>query len=140
MEFASWLAAWLKRHPLKEPDGYERIRYTDEVMARVRRLAHPVPVPARAAWPWPRVAVAFAAAAASLVLAFGALRHHAAGPAATPMVLAERQDDDATWLEQTMQLLNELDEQIDESSDSASGEEWIDDLELLDDSDFAASS
>ena len=56
-------------------------------------------------------------------------------------VLAEAPPDDEAWIQDTVQLLNQLDEELPE--DGAAGpsdEEWMQELQTLDESDLAASS
>ena len=183
MSLTSWLQQWLAEHPMQEPRGAERERFTAEVMARVRALA-PTPAVERAArrwpvqlvWGWPRFAVTFAAAAAGIALAIGLMRepsprvadeivHEAeqlaalAPPELEPLladdaetladdlemadtiVLAEAQPSDETWLAQTLELLDQIEEELPSDSEGLeSDEEWLEDLELLDESDLAAAS
>ena len=50
------------------------------------------------------------------------------------MVLAEDGGEDAAWLEETLQLLEALDEDLPvDSSDGWSDEEWLNEIEMLDD-------
>jgi hypothetical protein len=60
------------------------------------------------------------------------------------MVLAEAPESDETWLQETLQLLDQLEEETpaDASGDSSSGgsEDWIQELQTLDESEFAAKS
>ena len=171
MAFASWLANWLRHHPLKTPTGYERTQYTADVMGRVNTIAHGETAPQYSWWALPRLAFAVAAAVAGVAIAIGTTRAVSSGRLAkqvtheaqllaaldepTPelsgddeqalqelLVLAESSSDEASWLEQTMQLLDELDEQpqADSTESSASDDEWMNDLELLENSGAAAHS
>ena len=176
MEFTSWLTNWLRHHPLRTPTGYERTRYTADVMGRVNTIAHGETAPQHSWWALPRLAFAVAAAAAGVAIAIGTTRAVSSGRLAkqvaheaqllaaldepTPelngdvgalteelklhdtLVLAEAQSDDTSWIEQTMQLLNELDDQApaDSTESSSSDEEWMNDLQLLENSGAAAHS
>lgn len=153
MDFAAWFKTWLARHPLNAPTDLGRSSYTAEVMARVKALAEPAPAPAPArSWAaWPRWALTGAVAAAGMAIAFGVARSIrrdeplARDPASTPQILrlAESSPSDESWVEETLQLLDQLDEDISEdaSSDAAGAdEEWLDELEMLDERDLAASS
>ncbi len=157
MEFLTWLRSWLMRHPTKEPTDAERAHYTAEVMARVRALG-PLPggSPARApvrpwAW-WPRMAMAMATAAC-LVFALtsahqtrrqlaqqppGATASH---PSAT--MLAESPTSDEAWLEQTLDLLEQIDEEppsAETAGDGSNDEEWLDELQWLDERELSTAS
>ena len=61
---------------------------------------------------------------------------------ADALVLAEAPPDDEAWLEQTLQLLEQLEDTPagDAESGTSSDEEWLDELELLDESEPGASS
>jgi hypothetical protein len=58
------------------------------------------------------------------------------------MVLAESQPADDEWIEQTMQLLEQIDETLPEAegagSDPSSEDDWLQDLQMLDESDLAS--
>ena len=59
--------------------------------------------------------------------------------------LAEAPESDETWIQNTVQLLNQLDEDLPEESTgnettSPSDEDWMKELQTLDESDLAASS
>lgn len=58
------------------------------------------------------------------------------------MVLAEATPSDEDWLEQTIQMLEQVDEDDPSaaSNEPSSEEDWLDELELLDETDLAASS
>ena len=59
------------------------------------------------------------------------------------VVLAESQPSDDQWIDQTVQLLDQLDQDIpaDASSDgSSTGTDWIEELEQLDEHDLSSSS
>jgi hypothetical protein len=152
MEFLTWLRSWLTRHPLKEPAETERASYTVEVMTRVRALGSPsVVTPAtvpvrRWSW-WPRMAMAMATAA-GLVFAVSTvhqtrrrLAQQPQGAAAShpSAVLAESPVSDEEWIEQTLQLLEELEEETapETAGDGSNDEEWLDELQWLDESELS---
>ena len=161
MDFMARLRDWLARHPLKEPTHANRAAYTAEVMARVKaRVSAPhapgVRVQNRLAWGWPRLAAGLAAAAASVLLALtvhGAWRGQRLARAAAEeaevlvaldeealplreedlLLLAEMPaETDEQWLDETLQLLEELDEALpDDATSGGSEEEWLKELERL---------
>ena len=61
---------------------------------------------------------------------------------AGPLLLAESAPSDEQWIEQTMHVLDQLDDGAppDAPGNGASDEEWLDELQLLDESDHATSS
>lgn len=144
MDLTTWLTQWLHRHPLKAPPVEGRSRYTDEVMARVRRLAPAGPAPVRRWLPWPgRVVLAFASIAAGIAVTV-AVSQAVCVPGFTPpaavAVLAESPaDDDQAWLEETLELLDDLEEDL--PGDALQDDEsWLEELEMLNDAELAASS
>ena len=149
MDFATWLKTWLTRHPLKEPTTLDRADYTREVMARAKALDQPVPSPARSWFPWPRLVLAVVTAAAGLALVIWTANRStsqvAQAPAHTTLTLAESPAGDAQWIEETVQLLEQLDENDGVSQDATGGasnsdEDWLNELEMLDEGDVASSS
>ena len=57
------------------------------------------------------------------------------------LLLAEAPPSDDEWIEQTLTLLEQLEEDLPEgASDEPSGDEWLDELQWLDDRDLAAPS
>jgi hypothetical protein len=58
------------------------------------------------------------------------------------IVLAESPEDDATWLTQTLEMLDQLEEELPENTTGtpAEEEEWLQELQLLDESELAARS
>ena len=57
------------------------------------------------------------------------------------LLLAEAPPSDDEWIEQTLNLLEQLEEDLPEdASDEPSGDEWLDELQWLDDRDLAAPS
>ena len=142
-----WLTRWFSQHPLRRPPAWDRAQYTRQVMARVRRLEADRRAPARLpAWlPWPRLALAAATAAAGLLLTIGALRMSsgrlaATGSAAGTYRLAESADADDRWVEDTLLLLEQLDEEIEAADEDLDDHDWLDELKQLDESEFSASS
>lgn len=165
MEFLTWLRTWLTRHPLKEPAETERASYTAEVMARVRAVGplpggSPARVPVRPwAWwshylrqvvGWPRFAVAMATAAgvAVAVGTFSQERPHLARQLpqdvriSEPAALAQSPSTDEEWLERTLQLLEQLEEDpsAETAGDGADEEDWLQELQWLDDSELSTAS
>ena len=155
MDFPAWFRAWITRHPVNTPTEAQHASYTAQVMERVRALG-PLGSPARQPAPayrilwWPRLAaIAATAAAVAFVVSTAARAPHAPAPimatipAAAPgsgyAVLAEDGAvNDEQWLEETLQLLQELDEDVAPASAEGGAEaedEWLQDLELLDDVD-----
>ena len=149
MDFSHWLKSWLARHPLKEPTTIDRAGYTRQIMARVNALDRPAPAPSpvRSWLPWPRLVLAAATAAAGVALVMSTANRStsqvAQAPAHTTLILAESPATDDQWIEQTIQLLDQLDESADVSQDAsgdASENEWLKELEMLDEDDLASSS
>lgn len=57
------------------------------------------------------------------------------------LLLAEAPPSDDAWIEQTLTLLEQLEEDLPEgAADDPSGDEWLDELQWLDEHDLAASS
>ena len=141
MDFMTWLTRWLIRHPLKTPEG-DRSRFTAEVMARVRRLAEgPSPAPRPALWR-PQWAFAVLAAAGLVVVLRVAGRSEQVAQAPEPSRIQLAESDD--WsIEETYQLLEQLEGETGEpvaDPSGASEDDWLNELELLEESDLAASS
>lgn len=144
MDFSRWLTSWLKRHPLKAPSDLGPA-YTREVISKLP-LQQAQPAPSRRwLWLFPNPAYALAAAAAITLIFTGLFQkpqtqtaHDAPRDAA---VLAESPESDNAWIQETLQLLDQLEESVDEDADNpASEEEWLQELETLDQADLAASS
>lgn len=141
MDFMTWLTRWLVRHPLKTPEQ-DRSRFTAEVMARVRRLAESPSPEARPALWRPRWVFA-AVAAAGLVVVLrvaGRSEQVAQAPESSRIQLAESDD---WWIDETYQLLEQLEADTGEpiaDPSGASEDDWFNELELLEESDLAASS
>ena len=138
MESTSWLHRWLKRHPLKEPTAIERSRYTAEVMAKVRAQHHPAeaPMAAGSSWiVWPRLALVGAAVTAMLLL----VQTHT--PSTRQLLVESMPSDDEAWVDQTLRLLDQLDEEAPEdATGQPSDDSWLEELEMLDESELAKGS
>ncbi len=148
MDFMAWFRDWLSRHPLKELDPSQHSRFTAEVMTRVRRLSQPQPGQAPAPWSparwvvWPSLALA----AAGLVIALTLHRPGAepemvrTTPQSTPLMLAEGPSDDERWLEQTLLLLEDLDESAASDGSVDEDAQLLDELEQLEQEEVATRS
>jgi hypothetical protein len=142
---------------MKEPTAVNRSRYTAEVMTRIKRLGSaPTPAPIAVRLPWVRFAFA-AATATSLLFIVTALRQPAPPQLAQDIdelsseleeldtiMLAESLSsaEEEAWMEQTLQLLEELDEEVPEDSGigPSDDDDWLEELELFDESELATSS
>ena len=150
------LLSWLSRHPLKGPSDVNRAQYTAEVMAKIKAAESPAPAPAPPArrllspgravrfWlPWPRLSMTLATVAAGILIMM-TVTHQASRQLAHPpeaVLIAESPAADDQWLEETLQLLDELDEDVSsETAGDGSEDEWLEELELLDETDLASSS
>ena len=135
MDFHTWLKDWLARHPLREPRELDRASYTAEVMRTITEEA-PRPVPI-GRWlarlrqgfggqAWPRFAMALAATVAGALLIVLSTAHR-------PMMLAESTSADETWIKETTQLLDQLDDESSKADANAtSDEEWLKELQTFD--------
>jgi len=149
MDFTTWLRTWLARHPLKGPAGIDRARYTAEVMGQVKTGLRPALLPARHWLPVPRWGLAAAVAAAGLVVAIGAVnvqrRQLAEQAMERTRLLAESAPTEERWLDQTLDLIDQLNEggaeaDSDDASEGLSDDDWLNELELLDQAELSASS
>lgn len=157
MEFLTWLRTWLTRHPLKEPADAARAHYTAEVMARVRAVGSlpggsPARVPVRpwARWShslrqvvgWPRFAVAMATAAGVAFAVHTASQTRRQLAQQPQGVTVSDPSSDEEWLEQTLQLLEQLEEDssTETAGDGADEEDWLEELQWLDDSELSTAS
>ncbi len=130
----------------------DRERFTEHVMARVRE-ASAQRQPVRAWLAWPRVGMALASSLAGVLLVIG-LQSRTTGPQLAQqvsqqafqeqasigrLVLAESSPSDDQWLEQTLELLEEFD---DSSTDATAGseEDWLQELQMLDQEEISSSS
>ena len=130
--------SWLTRHPLKRPSGIDRAQYTAEVMARVKAQTSPAPAPTPVRFwlPWPRLVLTMATVAAGVLLML-TVTH----PTSRRMFqLAESQDAEDQWLDDTLQLLDQLDENATDEATGASEDDYLEELKQLDDTELAASS
>ena len=130
----------------------------------------PAPGPVRSWLPWPRLALTLATVAAGILLMVSVTRQTdrqlAMEVSQEPRVLAAREDtagseervdetpaakealflaesppSDDQWLEETLQLLDELDEDaLDDTAGNGSDDLWLEELQQLDESELAASS
>ncbi|GEM_PF-6842130 len=157
MTFSEWLDRWGHRHPVKAP-APDPSAFTSQVM---RRLAD---APAAEPWRLPRLAWVTALAAAAVIVVLrlptspgrlaAAIARDAdvlaalgepveddlSDEALAAFLLAEAPaDNDETWLAETMQLLEQLDESLPEG-DSADDEEWLRELDMLEQSGPSAAS
>lgn len=134
----------------------DRERFTEHVMARVREASaehRPGLQPARAWLAWPRLGMALASSLAGILLVIG-LQGRTTGPQSAQvasqqpsqdeapigrLVLAESSPSDDQWLEQTLELLEEFD---DSSTDATAGneEDWLQELQMLDQEEISSSS
>jgi hypothetical protein len=137
------LPTWLKRHALKHPAPHDPAQFTADVMRQVREHAAPQAAPARALWAsWPRLALAAASVAVGILVTAVAVQQSGGRFAAHPAALRLAESspaDDASWMDDTLELLEQLDEEIPEAADDATQEDWLKELELLDDSTLASS-
>ena len=153
MEFMSWLHGWLARHPMKTPTQEEQRRSTASVMERVRTMGpHQHDVSARVgwSWAWPRLAIALAAIV--IVVSVSrvsqpvrrqlAQQPHQAAPARPDAQSAAPQTmTDDEWVDQTLKLLEQLDEEVAPSTSTESEDEpWLKELDLLDERDVSNAS
>jgi len=167
-DFLARLNAWLTRHPLKTPSESFRASYVEEVMARIRTTPRPSPVlwfpRSRLAL---ALGTAFAGVLAFAVLmnrapsqmarqveqdwqvlaTVGELPELPLGDlteemqAIDQMMLAQAEPalDEEAWIDETLELLNDLDEEPEVSSDEEVLEEWLRELEVLDEEELASS-
>jgi len=132
------LFSWLSRHPLKGPSDMHRAQYTAEVMAKVKAETQPAPAPSpvRAWLPWPRLALTMATVAAGVLLML-TVTH----PTSRRMSqLAQSQNTEDQSLNDTLQLLDQLDENAADDATGTSEEDVLQELKQLDDTELAASS
>ena len=135
------LLTWLTRHPLKGPSGIDRAQYTAEVMARVKALAPPPTEVVGKPWRqlvggWPRLALTLATVAAGVLLML-TVTHPTSR---RTFQLAQSQDAQDQWVNDTLQLLDELDENASDEATDASEEDYLEELKQLDETEIASSS
>ena len=168
-DFLAWLTAWLRRHPVQDPP--QHASYAQEVLARVKTQDARAAAPAWRWMAAPRLAwMAATVAACGLALvclrrlpsqtasvqdavdvlaAVGELDHVNAADLeqeavfVDQMVLAEAQADtqDDAWLQETLELLNQVDDKsaVDAPESGASPDELLKELEQLDESEITSS-
>jgi len=61
-------------------------------------------------------------------------------PARQPTQVAESPSADDQWVEETLQLLDEFDEDLSDETAGTSEEEWLEELQQLDEGELATSS
>lgn len=167
-DFLAWLTAWLRRHPLQAPPQAMQEAYTTQVMARVKE-AMPVPVVRWIPRPRLAFSLGTALACGLVMVIWlnrqpdriasrversvqvlaelgelngsiaNDLEHEAI--LMDRLMLAQAQDavEDEAWIDETMELLNGMDEPAVEASDGESLEELLRELELLDESEITSS-
>ena len=143
MDLPIWLRTWMARHPLKAPPDYDPAQYTAEVMATIRTTVTPRPARSlRPPWPWavlaswPRPTLALAGALGLIVVLLIVQRVIpqrllAGDTAPPPRQLAEDVSSDAEWIQQTLDLLEQFDEDVPVNNPSADDEKWLDDVDML---------
>ena len=118
------LFSWLSRHPLKGPSDVNRARYTAEVMAKIKAAESPAPAPARVWLPWPRLAMTLATVAAGILIMLSVRPQAPTAP--LPQFAESPSASEDQWLEETLLLLEELDEDVSsESAGDGSEDEWL---------------
>lgn len=155
MEFSDWLRSWLARHPLKSPTEFEQSQLTRAVMERLRMI-HRETHPSRHWRFFPRLSLIAATAMAIVFLAIMALpkmtdrstahlereRSYDQSPQLPSqgqdfLILAQEPLSDEQWLDETLEILQEFEEdpftRVEEQDSSLdySEDEWLKWLELL---------
>lgn len=135
--FMSWLREWVSHHPLRAPQPSQSSACTAHVMSRVRALSQPrQPAVLRSvasllAW-WRQPQLALVMGAVLLIVGTFTLMPRDRGA----QVIAEM-DADERWIEDTLELLNEIEELPEELSfDAQSTDEWWQELQELDDTEW----
>lgn len=135
MDVSRWLSDWLNRRPLKEPARMGP-DYTREVMSKLTLQAQPARPARQWLWLFPNPVYALVSAAAVVLIVTALVQPQQAR-------LAELPTDDETWIQQTLQLLEELEQSDDATSagePAQSDDEWLQELEMIDEADLATSS
>ena len=114
--------------------------YTREVISKLTVDAQPARPVRRWLGVFSHPAYALVSAVALILIVTALVRPQ---PVPAPQLAAETASEDATWIQQTTQLLEQL-EQTDETSSgqqpAESDEEWLQELEMIDDADLATAS
>ena len=170
IEFLDWLKDWITRHPLQTPPESLRASYTEAVMRRVRAPQALTPAwrwgwQPQLAMSWGTALACLLAVVVVMKRAPTQLasevehdwqlltevgEEHDLSSSnlddevqmVDRLVLAEASpsEEDETWIRQTLELLNDVDEQADatpEDQDNPDG--WLKDLEQLDEAELASS-
>lgn len=168
-DFLTWLNHWVARHPLRTPPESLQASYTEEVMRRIHTTQALTPA-WRWGWrPQLTLAWGTALACLlAVVLVMKRTPIPLAGEVERDwqllaevgeghdlpssnlddevqmvdrLVLAEASpSEDETWIRQTLELLNDVDEQTDATSENQDNPDgWLKDLEQLDDAELASS-
>lgn len=164
-DFMAWLTSWLGRHPVQSPP--QDPAYTAEVMARVGDPV-PAPafrVVFRPRLSWALATVAACGMALGVVQrqpsriakaverdvevlsALGDVDPLAGAELEQDVVLMDRmmlaqaqgEAQDDVWLEETLELLSEVEEDAVEGSGTESADELLEEMEMLDEHDMASS-
>ena len=154
----NWLKTWLDRHPLKGPSTLDRAQFTAEVMAKIKAQLQPVPTPApparrllspgrpvRAWLPWPRLAMTLATVATGVAVMIGvttsSTRQLTKDIGRDFQLLATLGETDDQWVEETLQLLEVVDEDVSEETPADPfDDQWLEELEWLDETQRPAGS
>jgi len=150
-DFRIWLAQWVARHPVRTPGQAPDASYAEDVMRRVKAASVPQERPAAAWWlrPWPAIAglvaerqpVRVAERADQDLRVLDALGVAPDAPedvteeelrGLDQLVLAEaqRDADEEAWIEQTLQVLDGLEEEPEALHELQEELELLDELEM----------
>ena len=149
MSLPSWFSQWLMRHPVKTLPEDDQRELTSRVMARLNESSEPAASPQSMLTTWwttSRLMVATVSAMAVVTLVIGVVRYTYVPKFARTngtLVLAKAKSDDAAWVNETLQLLDQLDQDStiqDPSGETSNDEEWMKELELLETSGPSKSS
>ena len=153
MDFSRWFQSWLMRHPLNVPPDDRTGPYTADVMRRVHALAEPARQRrlVRPLWRgWITLTAGLATAAAGLIAVLTLTpraQMHLAQPLPSAsghlMRLADASGEES-WVEQTMQLLDALNEDAPadaaDDADPANDDDWLKELDTLEPDDRTSAS
>ena len=149
MDLATRFKQWMNRTTVRIPSQHDPAQYTAQVMERVRASSRPAVAAAPLVFwrSWSRVGLATALAAAAIFVWVVRPQRSSVQVAQQidqqVAVLAESNSTDEEWLEQNLQILNEVDdgaplEDLDASSQD--DESLIEELQLLDKGDISTAS